>query len=36
MSEAIERGLLAIEKQQAVRILYACEAGSRSYGMETP
>jgi uncharacterized protein len=36
MNKVIERGLMAIETQQAVRILYACEAGSRSYGMETP
>jgi uncharacterized protein len=35
MNEVIERELMAIAKQQAVRILYACEAGSRSYGMET-
>jgi uncharacterized protein len=35
MNEVIQRELTKIEKQQSVRVLYACEAGSRAYGMDT-
>jgi predicted nucleotidyltransferase len=35
VNEVIRRELTKIEKQQSVRVLYACEAGSRAYGMDT-
>lgn len=35
MKDAIQSELTKIEKQQSVRVLYACEAGSRAYGIDT-
>jgi uncharacterized protein len=35
MRELIIKNLNSIEKEENIRILYACEAGSRAYGTET-
>ncbi len=34
MEAAVEAALQAIEEQRGVRVLYACEAGSRAWGIE--
>lgn len=36
MKEAIGRGLDAIEAEHGVRVLFACESGSRAWGFESP
>lgn len=36
MREAIERSLVAVEAERSVRILFACEAGSRAWGFASP
>jgi uncharacterized protein len=35
MRDFIQHELTKIEKQQSVRVLYGCEAGSRAYGIDT-
>lgn len=35
MHDTIQRSLDAIERDRGVRILYACESGSRAWGFES-
>lgn len=36
MEENIRRSLLQVEEQFQVKILYACETGSRAWGFPSP
>ncbi|MBV9462852.1 MAG: nucleotidyltransferase domain-containing protein, partial [Verrucomicrobiae bacterium] len=34
--DRIKSGLLALENEEGIRILYACESGSRAWGFPSP